>query len=328
MTTTLTIVHTEIYQESPPDHPEISSIAIRNLEPQAIKEIPLESDWYLFVPEKKISLELVNWQKVLDQLTERNKAAILPYSRKGNVPMAVELLPAQFAVLIMDPFWLGLPILHRSLIPSITNANQGNSIWHNFVLEALENHSVQALEASGEFSLEEEKPYPELAPGRPSGYLAWLRHQIMNTPTGRLISKPDTSTECIATRAGLLQFHDELDASHQCSQSREGEQLADHWHGIMHRREPDDSNSKYWYRRVGHSPIFPELAKRASVILSESSSPEAQKWSGKLNTKSGWDSFAFVDFCSQCRKTNNAELTKLAEKIQYIEMLLLLRETC
>src|ERR1041384_5983899 len=50
-------------------------------------------------------------------------------------------------------------------------------------------------------------------------------------------------------RGGLYLRFNFLDKSHTVSQgihSVEGS----YWHAIMHRREPDYSNSKYWYRRV------------------------------------------------------------------------------
>ena len=50
----------------------------------------------------------------------------------------------------------------------------------------------------------------------------------------------------------------DLDRSHTLSQqfdSREGS----YWHGIMHRREGDFSNAKYWFRRVGDHPVLSRL---------------------------------------------------------------------
>jgi hypothetical protein len=75
--------------------------------------------------------------------------------------------------------------------------------------------------------------------------------------------------------AGVWLIHDFLDDSHaisQCIDSAEGS----YWHAIMHRREGDFSNAKYWYRRVGGHPIFEALAE---ICQRE------------------WDPFAFVDEC-------------------------------
>ena len=59
---------------------------------------------------------------------------------------------------------------------------------------------------------------------------------------------PERSRQLL--RSVALLWHDHLDASHTISQgieTREGSWL----HGIMHRREPDYGNAKYWFRRVG-----------------------------------------------------------------------------
>lgn len=56
--------------------------------------------------------------------------------------------------------------------------------------------------------------------------------------------------------AGLWLFVDELDRSHKVSQSDESDPTLSYWHGIMHRREGDFSNSHYWFRRVGNHPAM------------------------------------------------------------------------
>ena len=55
--------------------------------------------------------------------------------------------------------------------------------------------------------------------------------------------------------AGLWLYVDDLDRSHTISQSLEDETGA-YWHGIMHRREGDYSNSHYWMRRAARHPLI------------------------------------------------------------------------
>jgi hypothetical protein len=148
-----------------------------------------------------------------------------------------------------------------------------------------------------------------------------LRDQILQL-TG--LKLPTDSPDVIALRAGLFQWHDALDESHECAQSIEGQgrhRAGDYWHGIHHRREPDYDNAKYWFRRVGSHPIFPELARRADPLIAA-----APEWRERL-LRDGWDPFAFVDFCETAATGRNSEWTAAAEQIQEIEMLLLLAST-
>jgi len=145
-----------------------------------------------------------------------------------------------------------------------------------------------------------------------------------------LVSGICSEPDAVAVKAGLLLFHDDLDASHALSQSIEGQgrhQSGDYWHGIMHRREPDYSNAKYWFRRVGRHPIFDELADRAQTVLQGTQAPETSIWSARLKINSGWDPFAFIDLCAECETEDDAALTEAARSIQFVEMLLLLKQS-
>ena len=62
-----------------------------------------------------------------------------------------------------------------------------------------------------------------------------------------------------ALMAGLWLYVDELDKSHAVSQGLH-DATGSYWHGVMHRREGDFSNSHYWFRQAGHHPAMDRVA--------------------------------------------------------------------
>ncbi len=60
----------------------------------------------------------------------------------------------------------------------------------------------------------------------------------------------------------------ELDRSHEISQNA-GSAEGSFWHGIMHRREGDYSNAKYWFRQVGDHVAVKRLAKHIQSNAAE-----------------------------------------------------------
>jgi hypothetical protein len=56
-------------------------------------------------------------------------------------------------------------------------------------------------------------------------------------------------------RAGLLLCNDDLNAAHPLVQDLE-DNTAAFWHAIIHRREGDFSNARYWWARTGDHPAF------------------------------------------------------------------------
>jgi hypothetical protein len=116
-------------------------------------------------------------------------------------------------------------------------------------------------------------------------------------------------------RSLLLLWHDQLDASHQISQNIEDAD-GSLVHAIMHRREPDYWNSKYWWRRVGSHPAYPEIAKRVERLLQEMSESKLAK---KLVPGGKWDPYAFVDECEAAAASGSGERTQLLREIQRVE---------
>lgn len=58
-----------------------------------------------------------------------------------------------------------------------------------------------------------------------------------------------------ALQSATWLYVDELDRSHTLSQGID-DSTGSYWHGIMHRREGDFSNSHYWFNKVGHHPAM------------------------------------------------------------------------
>ncbi len=55
--------------------------------------------------------------------------------------------------------------------------------------------------------------------------------------------------------SALWLYVDDLERSHTISQSIDGA-TGSYWHGIMHRREGDFGNSRYWHRRATGHPLL------------------------------------------------------------------------
>jgi hypothetical protein len=101
---------------------------------------------------------------------------------------------------------------------------------------------------------------PELGPGRPDE-----RHHRQLEAAEREGFAHIAVKEPLAARAflsGLWLLFDFLEESHAISQALPDEWGA-YWHGIMHRREPDAWNSKYWFKRVDPNPILASLKVHA-----------------------------------------------------------------
>ncbi len=129
----------------------------------------------------------------------------------------------------------------------------------------------------------------------------------------------------LALAAGLLQVYDFWDASHEAAQKADdlGERdFSAYWHGIAHRREPDASNSAYWFRRVGRHPLFTPLANAARPLLDQHGDTSL---AARLISGGGWNASAMIDLCTEAKAGTPREA--LARRLQRLEMWLLLEAT-
>lgn len=135
--------------------------------------------------------------------------------------------------------------------------------------------------------------------------------KIRDTFANHKIVDANMASMCLA---GICLLHDYLDKSHKICQSvftLEGS----YWHGILHRREGDYYNSKYWFGQVGKHPVFKPLQQTAVEAASKFEQNEFMQF---LSEQKKWNPMAFVDLCAET-VMNNSQNEFLCRKIQQYE---------
>ena len=173
--------------------------------------------------------------------------------------------------------------------------------------------------------LEAGNPLPPLVPQN-----AWSRELTDTLEAASLDELFDgaslkNTTFAEAIKSGLLLWNDALDESHTISQGL-ADQTGSYWHGIMHRREPDYPNSKYWFGRVGSHPIFPALRERSLELFNETANPsDALTEVGQaIAAQENWDSYQFVDWCQAAEGDSDSDVIGFLQQVQAEEIKLLL----
>jgi hypothetical protein len=111
------------------------------------------------------------------------------------------------------------------------------------------------------------------------------------------IADRDMATACLA---GAWLVHDFLDDSHSISQNVDTPTGA-FWHGVMHRREGDFSNAKYWFRRAGRHEVLAELGTSLPELGGQ------------------FDPISFVDACQAAVRTGGsaADFCRRAQQAEW-----------
>jgi hypothetical protein len=106
-------------------------------------------------------------------------------------------------------------------------------------------------------------------------------------------------------RAELFLLFDDLEESHTIVQDSNLD-VASYLHGILHRREGDFDNARYWFRRSGTLPFFDELHSKSAKFLDD------------FAKQLGWDPYLFTYHCEQ-NKFGDDSFTKDLVQIQRAE---------
>ena len=158
------------------------------------------------------------------------------------------------------------------------------------------------------------RPLAPLGPGAP---VDEVQERIAELTLPDICGGPPASAvHAEACLSGLWLAFGFLDQAHTVAQ---GIEMVDgsYWHAIMHRREPDYSNSKYWFAKVGPHPVDEDLAASGKILAA--GVPSAPDW---MRDGAKWDSARFVDYVAGAAEGDETSVS-LAVGLQDAEWQLL-----
>jgi hypothetical protein len=163
-------------------------------------------------------------------------------------------------------------------------------------------------------SIDAKTAYEALVPTR--GGSAEARDAIELLKPTDVLAAPGSDREAAsAALSGLWLWHDFLHESHELSQKIESP-IGSFWHAIMHRREGDFSNAKYWFRRVGNHAAMPALAARVDTLIQQL---PADKSLFKLTSGGTWNGSAFVDLVEAVHRDEKDSRRATVIELQRLE---------
>lgn len=160
-------------------------------------------------------------------------------------------------------------------------------------------------------ALLDEPGLAELGPGPRSGVDSL---SALNGKIDDLFAQHGRPRKAELIRSLILLWHDHLEPSHCISQDEhnpDGSLV----HAIMHRREPDYSNAKYWWRSTGDHVCFPDIATKAEPLVDSD-----QALADQIVSDGNWDSYGFTDAVAKgIREPADSPRHQLLKEIQRAE---------
>jgi hypothetical protein len=115
--------------------------------------------------------------------------------------------------------------------------------------------------------------------------------------------------------SALWLWHDDLHRSHEISQQIKTSS-GSFWHAIMHRREGDFWNSKYWLDRCIDHPALPAIATTAAERINAHRHADPRLMQLTLGQ---WNPVAFVDLVEAATTGGEEAIVPVLVELQRIE---------
>lgn len=170
-------------------------------------------------------------------------------------------------------------------------------------------------------ALRDRDPLPPLYPHAP--WRAELSRRIGESSDEALFGdSTQGSSMAEAIRCGLLLWNDDLEAAHKIAQAIETP-TGSFLHAIIHRREGDSSNSRYWWQLTGEHPAFARIYEHVCSETEAELGGDAHEFLARLQQAGHWDSDTFVAECERVHTAGGDDSG--LRRIQVIEIETLLK---
>lgn len=131
-----------------------------------------------------------------------------------------------------------------------------------------------------------------------------------------LLRKPVVKAdEAAAVLAGVWIFHDRLDPAHEIVQDIHTP-TGSLWHAIIHRRQGDFWNSKYWYAKARAHGSHVSMANVIAAVLNRTGAMDNL---GKVMDGGSWVPDRFVDLVQAAHSTSDDHRREALAQIQFAE---------